>query len=123
MKQAPQDVSVELTFSPEVTAFRAIVGSIQNSKFQLSQMYLGQCLTLADASFSDPEQRKAFKDMIRNIFYNTREVHFHGLIWALGAALSSETETNLAESEIGSIQHLLDPSAKILGDIKLIVKQ
>ena len=31
---------------------------------------LGRVLTLADATFNDPQQRKAFKDVVKEIFYS-----------------------------------------------------
>ena len=44
-------------------------------QYESKSFLIGQVLTLCDASFFDPEQRKAFKDMIRDIFWpSPREV-------------------------------------------------
>lgn len=48
---------------------------MNNLTADVFQIFTGKLLTLADASFTDPQQRKAFKDitkeMIHNFHFNT----------------------------------------------------
>lgn len=48
--------------SPVLRLFKLIVSEISDK----DSYWLGQVLTIIDASISDPEQRKGLKDLIRN---------------------------------------------------------
>lgn len=65
------DVSVSKT-----TISHLIVRALNESVEEIGKHLEGKLLTFADATFSDPEQRKAFKDVLRGILldcYYTRQ--------------------------------------------------
>ena len=56
--------------SKDVESFELLSSRI-NREIHLQRSYkLGRVLTVVDASFSDPEQRKAVKDLVNDIFYS-----------------------------------------------------
>jgi len=59
----PQNEKASYTEATDLTSSaRCTLGSLIQDDFKY---FTGKILTLADATFSDPEQRKAFKDLLR----------------------------------------------------------
>jgi len=69
-----------------------IMDYIGNGIYEHKNYILGKVLTIIDASIPDQEQRKAIKDLIREVFYNGSYLNDTGVRYMM-ASLSSFLRT------------------------------
>lgn len=83
--------------------------SIQQSIYDLKGYLLGRVLTVVDASFSDVEQRKAMKDVIKTIFYD-KEYWSDNILSSISKFLK---EANMNDK---SVKHFCDNHVGYYGE-------
>lgn len=76
---------------------QVLAEKINEDVFNQRKHTIGKILTIVDASFSDPEQRKAVKDMVNDAFYGPS--YWNSISdWITGFARSNGVE-NLYDHE------------------------
>lgn len=108
--------------SAEEAFFLEFMSSLVEIENGLCKMWLGKILTLIDATTSDPEQRKALKDTIKSIFYDTEHGHLDDLLWLIGNAVTPDNQSNFADEHIQrSYRGRADAVPMQLGKFKIVV--
>lgn len=58
-------------------SLESVIDTINEQEDRYNKIYFGQLMTLIDATFNDPIQRKAFKDSVKNISTGIMELQPH----------------------------------------------
>jgi len=66
--------------------YHAVRETLRNSTDEIGRNLEGKLLTLIDASFSDPQQRKAFKDVVKELVTKS----YHQPIYDMFDSLSNQ---------------------------------
>ena len=84
-----------------ITLSQALGWSLDRYKSDLLKDLLGKALTLADASFQDRDQRKAFKDLLKQMVYSPvlHDSALDDLVNLVGEAVGDREEVRNASQE------------------------
>jgi hypothetical protein len=55
--------------SKSITRYGFLLNELYQNGYEINNLLLGKILTIVDASFSDVEQRKAVKDLVKEVIY------------------------------------------------------